>query len=60
MTAGDQDGEQLRLLSIFDYVVGGNIAFLACIPGMFSRVVLLRPSVKHLFSCAPQRTASPA
>jgi hypothetical protein len=60
MTAPDQGGEQLRLLSIFHYVVGGVIAFLACIPGIFSLVVLLRPSVKHLFSCAPQRATPPA
>ena len=32
MTQMDQDLEHLRLLSIFHYVVGGLMAFFACIP----------------------------
>jgi hypothetical protein len=32
MTTVSQDGEHLRLLSIFHYVVGGLIALFACIP----------------------------
>jgi len=32
MTTVSQDGEHLRLLSIFHYVVGGLLALFACIP----------------------------
>ena len=32
MTTPDQDGEHLRLLSIFHYVAGGLMAMFACIP----------------------------
>lgn len=32
MTSVSQDGEHLRLLSIFHYVVGGLLALFACIP----------------------------
>ena len=48
MSTVSQDGEHLRLLSIFHYVVGGFMAFMACFPLIhvgIGLVFLLNPAI---------------
>lgn len=53
----DQDSEQLRLLSIFHYVVGGLMALFACVPvihlgvGLF--MIFAAPNHRHSEGPAP-------
>lgn len=47
MTQVNQDGEHLRLLSIFHYVTGGLMALLACVPiihVVLGAIFMLSPS----------------
>jgi hypothetical protein len=48
----NQDADQLRLLSIFHYVVGGLLAFFACIPLVHLALGLLMVFNPHFFGPA--------